>query len=80
MCLFNDGKGAFKNITRRLPAQLPELPEICVYACRSVSVCVGWGGGEWGEGGRIRSQTLRLVSHLALSMRVFEGKNLRKAS
>ena len=31
VCLFKDGKGAFKNIMRRLPVQLPELPEICVY-------------------------------------------------
>lgn len=45
VCLFNDGKGAFKSIMRRLPEQLPELPEICVYACQSV--CMGWGG----EGG-----------------------------
>lgn len=31
VCLFNDGKGAFKNIMRRFPEQLPELPEIWVY-------------------------------------------------
>lgn len=30
VCLFNDGKGALKNIMRRLPELLPELPEICV--------------------------------------------------
>lgn len=30
VCLFNDGKGALKSIMRRLPEQLPELPEICV--------------------------------------------------
>lgn len=47
VCLFNDRKGAFKNITRRLPEQLPELPAICVYACRSVCVRVGWGW-DWG--------------------------------
>lgn len=41
VCLFNDGKGAFKNIMRRLPEQLPELPEMCV--------CVHTVGGGSGE-------------------------------
>jgi hypothetical protein len=31
VCLFNDGKGALKNITRRLPELLPELLVVCVY-------------------------------------------------
>lgn len=38
VCLFNDGKRAFKNIMRRLPEQLPELPEIRVYVCGLVEV------------------------------------------
>lgn len=40
VCLFNDGKGAFKNIMRRLPEQLPELPEECVCVC--VCKLCGW--------------------------------------
>lgn len=39
VCLFNDGKGAFKNIMRRLSEQLPELPEMCVCVC--ACACAG---------------------------------------
>lgn len=38
VCLFNDGKGAFKNIMRRLSEQLLELPEMCVCVSARVHV------------------------------------------